>query len=61
MKLAITNYIKTQSGFTLIELMMVIAIVGILAAIAFPAYQDYTVKARSSEIMLAALLVVRQW
>lgn len=54
MKLAITNYIKTQSGFTLIELMMVIAIVGILAAIAFPAYQDYTVKARSSEIMLAA-------
>ena len=42
---------KTQQGFTLIELMIVIAIVGILAAIALPAYQDYTVRARMSEPM----------
>ncbi|WP_414979244.1 pilin [Congregibacter sp.] len=40
---------KRQQGFTLIELMIVIAIVGILAAIALPAYQDYTVRARMSE------------
>lgn len=45
---------KVQQGFTLIELMIVVAIIGILAAVALPAYQDYTVRSKVSELLIAA-------
>jgi type IV pilus assembly protein PilA len=45
---------RIQAGFTLIELMIVVAIIGILAAVALPAYQDYTVRSKVSEVILAA-------
>ena len=49
-----------QKGFTLIELMIVVAIIGILAAVALPAYQSYTLKAKFTEVVLATSNLKKQ-
>lgn len=49
--MVINNYYKKQSGFTLIEMMIVVAVIGVLAAIAYPSYQSYVVKSKRADMM----------